>query len=207
MSEFQKHCEEIRKIAKTEEIKLYVGFEVDYFTYDGWLDELKYFLSQLDYDYVLTGNHMLFDEKCENVFDLYDLPLLYPDIKMQQEFLHRHFVTIKKAVESGVFKFLAHIDYARKLGDSICAADMFKKEKQDILAALQKNNVALEISTKGLRKINDFYPCQWILSEAAKLDISFVISDDAHSVKELGDRFDLAEETLQKNKIFNRLKF
>lgn len=207
LSEFQKHCEEIRKIAKTEKIKLYVGFEVDYFTYDGWLDELKYFLSQLDYDYVLTGNHMLFDEKCENIFDLYDLSLLYPDIKIQQEFLHRHFVTIKKAVESGVFKFLAHIDYARKLGDSICAADMFKKEKQDILASLQKNKVALEISTKGLRKINDFYPCQWILSEAAKLDISFVISDDAHSVKELGDRFDLAEETLQKNKIFNRLKF
>lgn len=207
LSEFQKHCEEIRKIAKTEKIKLYVGFEVDYFTYDGWLDELKYFLSQLDYDYVLTGNHMLFDEKCENIFDLYDLPLLYPDIKIQQEFLHRHFVTIKKAVESGVFKFLAHIDYARKLGDSICAADMVKKEKQDILASLQKNKVALEISTKGLRKINDFYPCQWILSEAAKLDISFVISDDAHSVKELGDRFDLAEETLQKNKIFNRLKF
>lgn len=207
LSEFQKHCEEIRKIAKTEKIKLYVGFEVDYFTYDGWLDELKYFLSQLDYDYVLTGNHMLFDEKCENIFDLYDLPLLYPDIKIQQEFLHRHFVTIKKAVESGVFKFLAHIDYARKLGDSICAADMFKKEKQDILASLQKNKIALEISTKGLRKINDFYPCQWILSEAAKLDISFVISDDAHSVKELGDRFDLAEDTLQKNKIFNRLKF
>lgn len=84
---------------------------------------------------------------------------------------------------------------------------MFKKEKQDILASLQKNKIALEISTKGLRKINDFYPCQWILSEAAKLDISFVISDDAHSVKELGDRFDLAEDTLQKNKIFNRLKF
>ena len=75
LSEFQKHCEEIRKIAKTEKIKLYVGFEVDYFTYDGWLDELKYFLSQLDYDYVLTGNHMLFDEKCENIFDLYDLPI------------------------------------------------------------------------------------------------------------------------------------
>lgn len=207
LSEFQKHCEEIRKISKAEKIKLYVGFEVDYFTYDGWLDELKDFLSQLDYDYVLTGNHMLFDEKCENIFDLYDLPFLYSDIKIQQEFLHRHFVTIKKAVESGVFKFLAHIDYARKLGDAICAADMFKKEKQDILAALQKNKVALEISTKGLRKINDFYPCQWILAESSELKIPFVISDDAHATNELGYKFELAEETLQKYKIFNRLKF
>lgn len=207
LPEFQKHCEEIRKIAKAENIKLYVGFEVDFFTYDGWLEELQDFLSHLDYDYVLTGNHMLFDEKCENLFDLYDLPILYPDAKIQQEFLHRHFVTIKKAVESGVFKFLAHIDYARKLGNTICGAEMFKNEKLEILDSLQKNKVALEISTKGLRKINDFYPCQWILAESAKRDIAFVISDDAHAVNELGDRFELAEEALLKNNISNRLKF
>ena len=71
----------------------------------------------------------------------------------------------------------------------------------------KKNKVALEISTKGLRKINDFYPCQWILSESSELKIPFVISDDAHATNELGYKFELAEETLQKYKIFNRLKF
>ena len=207
LPEFQKHCEEIRKLSKTESIKLYIGFEVDFFTYDGWLEEFKDFLSKLDYDYVITGNHMLFDEKCENLFDIYDLPILYPDYSMQQEFLYRHFKTIKRAVESGVFKFLAHIDYARKLGDGIYVPENYLPEQLEILDVLQKQNRPMEISTKGLRKIGDFYPCKTILAAAAERNIKFVISDDAHAVSELGDRFDLAEARLSRFGIKNRLKF
>ena len=46
LSDYQKHCEEIRKLSKKENFKLYVGFEVDFFTYDGWLEELKDFLNK-----------------------------------------------------------------------------------------------------------------------------------------------------------------
>lgn len=207
LPEFQKHCEEIRELSKAENIKLYVGFEVDFFTYSGWFEEFKDFLSQLDYDYVITGNHMLFDEKCENLFDIYDLPELYSDYSLQQEFLQRHFETIKKAVESGVFKFLAHIDYARKIGNAIYNADAYLPKQLEILDVLQKQNTAMEISTKGLRKIGDFYPGEPILAAAAERNIKFVISDDAHAVSELGDRFDLAEARLSRFGIKNRLKF
>lgn len=207
LSDYQRHCEKIRKLSERENFKLYVGFEVDFFTYDGWLEELKDFLSKLDYDYLISGNHMLFDEKCENLFDITDLPVLYPDKSLQKDLLQRHFNTIKMAVESGVFKFLAHLDYARKIGEEFCAKDDYKSEKISILNALQKQNMPMEISSKGLRKIGDFYPCDWILTEAAKRNISFVISDDAHSVAELGDSFDLAEATLAAHKIKNRLKF
>lgn len=207
LSDYQKHCEEIRKLSKKENFKLYVGFEVDFFTYAGWLEELKDFLSKLDYDYLISGNHMLFDEKCENLFDITDLPVLYPDKSLQDDLLRRHFNTIKMAVESGVFKFLAHLDYARKIGEEFCAKNDYKSEKISILNALQKQNMPMEISTKGLRKIGDFYPCDWILSEAAKREISFVISDDAHDVVELGNQFDLAEEKLIEYNIHTRLKF
>lgn len=207
LSDYQKHCEEIRKLSKKENFKLYVGFEVDFFTYDGWLEELKDFLANIDYDYLISGNHMLFDEKCENLFDITDLPVLYPDKSLQDDLLRRHFYTIKMAVESGVFKFLAHLDYARKIGEEFCSAQDYKIEKNLILDALQKQNMPMEISTKGLRKIGDFYPCDWILSEAAKREISFVISDDAHDVVELGYGFNLAEEKLIEYNIHKRLKF
>lgn len=207
LSDYQRHCEEIRKLSKRENLKLYVGFEVDFFTYDGWLEELKDFLANIDYDYLISGNHMLFDEKCENLFDITDLPVLYPDKSLQDDFLRRHFNTIKMAVESGVFKFLAHIDYVRKIGERFCSAQDYKIEKNLILDALQKQNMPMEISTKGLRKIGDFYPCDWILSEAAKREISFVISDDAHDVVELGYGFNLAEEKLIEHNIHKRLKF
>ncbi|MDO4161545.1 MAG: histidinol-phosphatase HisJ family protein [Pseudomonadota bacterium] len=204
---YQKHCDEIRKFSRLSGFKIYVGFEVDFFTYAGWLDELRDFLSKLDYDYLISGNHMLFDEDCQQLFDLNDLPLLYPDVVQQEEFLRRHFQVINEAVKSGVFKFLAHLDYARKLGEAICPADKFRQEKLQILDSLQKQNMPLEISTKGLRKIKDFYPCDWILTAAKERELKFVISDDAHAAAELGDRFNLAEEALRKHNIFNRLKF
>lgn len=206
LPDFQKHCEHIRKVSAQSGLKLYVGFEVDFFTYNGWFAELQDFLKQLDYDYIITGNHMLFDEKCESLIDLYDMPVFFKDEALQNELLQRHFETIEKAVKSGVFKFLAHLDYARRLG-SICSAEKFMPQKLKILDALQCQNMGMEISTKGLRKINDFYPSDEILTEAAKRSIPFVVSDDAHAVSELGDRFDLAEAALAKHNIQQRIKF
>lgn len=206
LPDFQKHCEHIRKVSAQSGLKLYVGFEVDFFTYSGWFAELQDFLKQLDYDYIITGNHMLFDEKCESLIDLYDMPVFFKDEVSQKELLQRHFETIEKAVKSGVFKFLAHLDYVRRLG-KICSAEKFMPQKLKILDALQCQNRGMEISTKGLRKINDFYPSDEILTEAAKRSIPFVISDDAHAVAELGDRFDLAEAALANHNIQHRIKF
>lgn len=204
---YQKHCDNIRKLAKKENLKLYVGFEVDYFTYSGWEEELKDFLAQLDYDYLISGNHMFFDEKCETYVDIGLSGALNLDKVLMNEYLQRHFEVMKKAVESGLFCFLAHIDYVRKLGDDCCGPKMFMQEKKSVLDALQNNNVAIEVSTKGLRRIGDLYPCSEIINEIAKRDISVVVSDDAHSVNELGVNFDVAEKAISAAGINRRLKF
>ena len=41
---FRKHSECVRKAAKNFPIKVFIGYEVDYFTYDGWEDEFKEFI-------------------------------------------------------------------------------------------------------------------------------------------------------------------
>lgn len=204
---YQKHCEHIRKLAKKENFKLYVGFEVDYFTYNGWEDELKDFLAQLDYDYLISGNHMFFDEKCETYIDIGMLGNLKSDRVLMNEYMRHHFSVMKKAIESGLFCFLAHMDYVRKVGDEYCGPKMFMQEKKSVLDALQKNNVGIEISTKGLRKIGDLYPCAEIINEIAKRKISVVVSDDAHSINELGADFDVAEKAISDAGIKCRLKF
>ncbi len=205
LPEFQQHCDNIRQASKKHNMKLLVGFEVDFFTYDGWLEEFKEFVSQLDCDYLVSGNHMLFDEKCETMFDIGNLKKIYSDAALQQELLRRHFETMKLAVKSGMFTFLAHMDYARKLGDDICSADSFKPEKVAVLDSLQQVGMGVEISTKGLRRIGDFYPCECLIDEFAKRNLPVVISDDAHNINEMGYRFDYAEEVLQKHCILNRL--
>jgi len=204
---YQKHCEAIRRCAKELNFKLYVGFEVDYFTYDGWLDELKEFLKQLDYDYLISGNHMLFAENGRDVFEINDLPEICSDISLCHKYLQRHFTTINESIKSGLFKFVAHIDYARKLGDKYCGKNSFEKEKQEIINSLEKYGVGTELSTKGLRKIGDFYPCDWLRKEISQKNITVVISDDAHKISEVGKDFAKAEETLKKYGMVNRLHF
>lgn len=207
LSDFQKHCEHVRQVSKKENIKLYVGFEVDFFTYNGWLEELKEFLSQLDYDYLVSGNHFMPDDSGETILNIDCVKGRTESIKDLSEYIVRHFAAMKRSAESGLFSFLAHIDYVRKLGDNICGPSMYIKNKKEVLEALHKNGVGIEVSTKGLRKINDFYPCAQILDEIAEMGIKTVISDDAHELDELGADFDKAEDIIHKHKIVNRLKF
>lgn len=206
LSAFQKHCEEIRQMSKKENIKLYVGFEVDFFTYDGWLEEFKEFLSQIDYDYLVSGNHFLFDESGETIFNIHKNIPEFLSPEQIRKLVSQHFISIKKSIESGLFAFLAHMDYVRKIGNRYYNTTDYLEEKTSVLDALQKNNIGMEISTKGLRKINDFYPCAEILDDVAVRNISMVISDDAHRTDELGADFAKAEKALAKHGITHRFK-
>ena len=207
LPEFQKHCEHIRQVSKKENFKLYVGFEVDFFTYDGWLEEFKEFLAQLDYDYLVSGNHFMPSEDGETIINIDCIKGRTETVKDLPEYIANHFDAMKKSAESGLYSFLAHIDYVRKLGDDISGPQKFVENKSEVLNALQKNDMGIEISTKGLRKVNDFYPCSQILDEIAELGIKTVISDDAHNIDELGEDFDKAESELKKHNITRRLKF
>lgn len=207
LSEYQKHCEEIRKISKKENIKLYVGFEVDFFTYDGWLEEFKEFLSQLDYDYLVSGNHFLYDESGETIINIHKNIADFMGVEQVRKLVSQHFLNIKSSIESGLFAFLAHFDYVRKMGRQYCDSCDYEKEKTAVLDALSLKDVGMEISTKGLRKINDFYPASEILDGAAKRGIKMLINDDAHRTDELGADFDKAEEVLTKHGITNRFRF
>lgn len=207
LPDFQKHCEHIRQVSKKENIKLYVGFEVDFFTYNGWLEEFKEFLSQLDYDYLVSGNHFMPNESGETILNIDCLKGITDTVKNLPEYIANHFMAMKKSAESGLYSFLAHIDYVRKLGDDICGPEQYVENKIEVLKALQKNDMGIEISTKGLRKVNDFFPCSQILDKIAEFGIKTVISDDAHNIDELGCDFDKAEDALKKHNITHRLKF
>lgn len=207
LDKYRRHCDEIRAVAKQKNIKIYVGFEVDYFPYDGWEEELKWFMSQLDADYYHTGNHFFCDEKCENIINMTYFTKICTNKEVYKSYIERHFEVLRRAVESKMFRFLAHPDYLRRFCGGEYRPDLFMAEKTAILDALAKTGTAMELSTKGLRKIDDFYPDFGMLQAAVKRDITLVISDDAHCVGELGMDFERAEQALQKAGAFHRLKF
>ena len=117
-----------------------------------------------------------------------------------------HFKAIEKSVQSGLFKFVAHLDYVCKMGTEFYSNKNFIEEKNAVLKELVETSTGTEISTKGLRKIGDFYPENWFLEKIKELNIPIVISDDAHRVDELGLDFEKAEAKLKELNITNRIK-
>lgn len=199
--DFVRHAENVRKVSEHFNINVKVGAEVDFFTYSGWIDSFLKLKEKLGLDYYISGNHYLFiDDECENIIDIKDTELL--PYEEQVSALKRHFKTIGKAAESGIFSFIAHLDYARKA--KICGKDDFVNEKLELIKTLAATDTATELSTKGLRKGDDFYPNSNMLKEIAKNNIKVVISDDAHRICELGYKFTEAEEALKNAKILNR---
>lgn len=208
LDKYRRHCDDLRRMSRQENFRILVGFEVDYFPYNGWEEEFRWFISQLDADYLHTGNHFFCSEDCEQIINMTYFSQVCTDASLHKEYFAHHFRVLEQAVNSRLFKFLAHMDYMRRYTDGAEYGEgMFWEEKEAVLQALQKTNTALEISTKGLRRIGDFYPDSVIMRRAGRLGIAAVISDDAHSTAELGEDFDKAEAVIKKAGITKRLKF
>ena len=201
---FANYKAKIEKLKKSYPLKIFVGAEVDFFTYDGWLEEFKNFRKQTNLDYYITGNHFLFPENCEYPIDADELTKHIPNPSQQKDFLRRHFLTIKKAAASGLFDFVAHIDYMRRVPG--CNDESFMPEKEQLLQTLAKNNIPAELSSKGLRKDGHYYPAPILLQKMHMLNIPILISDDAHRTSELCRNFADAERLLQSLEYKNRWK-
>lgn len=191
----KRHIATIREVAKENpEIKVYAGFEVDYFPLSGWMGEFREFKQKIDVDYLINGNHQVTSEDGTEVYEIYHFQRYGLSESKIKELFHNHFSNIRKAIESDEFSFLAHIDFARWSG--VIGEYDFAEEIKGIVTALKEHNMPTEINTKGKNSIGSFYPARWIIEELVKNDIPLVISDDAHSVSQLGQYFDEAESLL-----------
>lgn len=200
-----RHAEQIRKAAKKYPLKVYVGYEVDYFTYNGWEDEFRDLAKNIDYDYFISGNHFFMSKSGEDIFDIWrydDHPNTAPE--EISVYLRRHFQTMQQAIQSKMFFFLAHLDYAQKIKDY--RQNDYADEINDVIEALSETKTGCEISTKGLRRYGHFFPSDDIIKALIKQHTPLIISDDAHHIDELGSFFSKAEETLIKFGALHRLR-
>lgn len=191
----KKHIAAIRQVGEENpEIKVYAGFEVDYFPIPGWMDEFREFKQKIDVDYLINGNHQVTNEDGTEVYEIYHFQRYGLSEAQNKELFHNHFNNIREAVESGEFTFLAHIDFARWSG--VIDKFDFTNEIKGIVTALKAQKMPTEINTKGKNSIGSFYPARWIIEDLVKNGIPLVISDDAHSVSQLGQYFNEAEDLL-----------
>jgi histidinol-phosphatase (PHP family) len=192
-----RHIEEIRKAAKKHPIKILAGLEVDYFSYDGWEDEFREFIKEIDVDYLILGSHFCFGEN--------DLLIDFSEAS-KPEHISSHFKNMQKGIESGLFDFVAHIDYVEKFTGF--STEDFQPEVLGVLDALVKTGTKTELNSKGFTTRNHKpNPSGWILQELKSRKVPIVVSCDAHNVDMLGIAYDQAEDLLSELDYTYRWRF
>jgi histidinol-phosphatase (PHP family) len=96
-----------------------------------------------------------------------------------------------RCISSGLFDFVAHPDLVKKFGHR--PPGDLRRYYEPAIAAAAAGNVAMEISTAGLRKpVGELYPSAEFLRMAREAGVRIVINSDAHAPEEVGQDFDHA---------------
>ena len=162
-----------------DDIEILLGYEVDYL--EGHMDER---VLNAKVDYLIGSVHFL--DKWS-----FDNPEFIGGWKSRDidEIWKAYFEATEKMAKMGTFDIVGHLDLI-KVFKYLPTKDVRLLAK-DVLKAIKKSNMVLELNSAGLRKpIGEIYPSKSILEEAYALDIPITFSSDAHSVEQVGFEYE-----------------
>ena len=196
--------EEIREKAKTAPIKVYAGFEVDYFPSKRWRDDFEDIISAAKPDYLIGATHFIRTEDESLVLNLYHLKESNCSESEKENLMVYYWQNIIESIKSGYFDFIAHLDVCKLF--NLGVEPKWNEWKRKVIDTLAEYNQPYELNTSGWRKVGEQHPHIWMIEELNKRDISIIISDDAHTVEHVAYSFDRAEELLKEINYKNRYK-
>lgn len=179
----------IRTLKDTSSLPVEVKFgaEIDYIP--GKEQEIARLIQSLPFDHIIGSVHFLgnwnFDTSPEDF-----------EGKNIDEVYEHYFSVMIKAIESGLYDIIGHIDLIKKFGyfPEKNPTKLFK----NVIKSLQKSGTAIELNTSGLNKpCKEMYPSKEILEACFQNDIPVTLGSDAHNADEVGQYFDKAIELLK----------
>jgi histidinol-phosphatase (PHP family) len=182
----------MRKIAERED-DLSIGVEADFFI--GGEKQLQALLAPYELDYVIGSVHFLdgwgFDNpEARDRFHTADLESLYD----------RHYDTVKQAIASGLFDFIAHLDNLKVFGFRPDEAKLLPKYRE-IASSLNAAGIGSEINTGLLYRypVKEMCPSPSFLQALFEQNVPITLSSDAHFPDDIGmhldDALNLAKST------------
>lgn len=179
--------DDIHKIAvmyKQHGLTVKCGIEVGYF--DGIEERFKEITKGLEFDFVLGSIHCL-DHVCidssreyKGYFEQHD----------KDRLLNTYYQAIDHLVKSRLFDSIGHIDVYKKYGFGFYGEkinDFPHELVQNIFTTIAEHEIAFEINTAGLRRVNEIYPSAGIIACARNAGAKkLTIGSDAHSPEDLG---------------------
>ncbi len=105
------------------------------------------------------------------------------------EIWEAYFEATEAMAKSGKFDIVGHLDLI-KVFKYLPKKDIRLLAK-DALRAIKDAGMVLELNTAGYRKpVGELYPSKALLEEAYEMDIPITFSSDAHSVEQIGFRYE-----------------
>ncbi len=189
IEKFKAHYERIDELKARTGFPIYKGMEVDFFNNDAWREGFNRALDELKPDYLIGSAH--FVAYRNTLYNMYDVK----NAKKEEQnlLLHKYYQNVRTAAKSGLFNFMAHLDLMKKVG--LGREENFSEEERQTVETIAKAGVAVEINTSGFKlSYNEPYPSGRILALLAENNVPVIISDDAHNIERLGDKFDEVEK-------------
>lgn len=163
-------------------LSVLTGIEADFI--DGHATFLQDFLSAHPFDLVIMSVHFI-DHWPRNqwVFDFHF------DEHSIRDIYHDYFQAMIRGVDTGLFDVVGHLDLIKQPGFPVM--DSNPGDIGDLLDAVARQGMAVELNTSGLRKpISEYYPSWDIVEQILERGIPVTLGSDAHSPDQVGFGFD-----------------
>jgi HisJ family histidinol phosphate phosphatase len=187
-SVFQQAFADTEHIAAKNNIKILRGLELDVFSGDKWLQDLKKSVDVLKPDYIIGSAHFI--EYNNKIYNMYDIQ--HASAELADELVVAYWKKIQFIAKSGLCNIMAHLDLPRRrdTGTEEKWADL-ERETVEVIA---KQKLPVEINTALYTEEQTFpHPAPRIMKMCAEYNIPMFVSDDAHSAIHLAHKFGAAQ--------------
>ncbi|MCF6245363.1 MAG: histidinol-phosphatase [Sulfurovum sp.] len=164
-----------------KDINILLGYEVDWL--QGHMDKS---ILNADVDYLIGSVHFI--DKWS-----FDNPEFIGGWKNKDidEIWKAYFEATEAMAKSGLFDIVGHLDLIKVF--KFMPKQDVRLLAKNVLKAIKKSNMVMEINTAGLRKpVGEMYPSRALIEEAYALDVPITFSSDAHAVEHIGAGYELA---------------
>jgi histidinol-phosphatase (PHP family) len=175
---------------------LKLGIEADFLP--GREDRVANLLDGRPWDYVVGSVHFMGEDAVDlhgeidwGAFDIWR----HGD---PEKVWSRYFETLGEAARTGMFDILAHPDLVKVFGPRVPVPDGdLRRFYERAMDGIAESDVAIEISTAGLRKpVGEIYPAAPFLEMCLEAGRPVSLSSDAHTPEQLGHEYERAVEWL-----------
>jgi len=169
-----------------KDITLILGYEVDYLQGDYILSEIL----NAKVDYLIGSVHFLQQNGDTWGFDNPEFIGQYKN-KNIDTIWEEYFQAITQMAHSGKFDIVGHLDLIKVF--NYLPKKNIKSIAYPSLKAIKKANMVVEINAAGYRKpVKQQYPSKELLELCYELDIPITFSSDAHSIEQVGFKYEQA---------------